>query len=541
MKKRGRTDMQIASSMFVNAVGLASVVLAGWACATEPSDFRAWVHKQTGNLPIIISAPHGGTGSVPNVDQRLGENIPTGAKGFVTARDIGTEELAVELSAALASRFGEVPYGVWSLVHRKFIDPNRPPEIAFEDPDARPVYDHYHSSLVTYCREVTNRFHKGLLIDIHGQGSRRDTVFRGTKNGLTVQRLRDSFGQSAHHGPESLFGLLQARGWTVHPDPLTDPEQSEYSGGHIVRFYGSHQGSPIDAIQLEFGSAYRVPSRRKQTARILADALVEYAARYLGMPKAIPAIDPDRLQHRSDDVSDARRWHTTVTKVAVFDDQGVSSTEALLEVLDGDVSLLVGKISAEQIRAGGLKNYSVLVFPGGSGSAQGKALDELGREKVRQFVRGGRGLVGICAGAYLATCDYEWSLNVFDAKVIDRPHWNRGSGNVQVKLTELGRKHLGQPTEQLQMYYHQGPLLAPGNNPDIPDFQPLGIFASEIAKNGAPSGVMMGTTAMGLGNFADGRVVCFSTHPEKSPQHRVVLLNAIYWSAGSQLGNSNRP
>ena len=158
-------------------------------------------------------------------------------------------------------------------------------------------------------------------------------------------------------------------------------------------------------------------------------------------------------------------------------------------------------------------------------------MGEEGRSQVRDFVKTGRGLVGICAGAYLASCDYEWSLHVLDAKVIDREHWNRGTGTVEIALSSLGRETLELAQDQTEIYYHQGPLLAPADDPAVPDYQPLATYVGEVAKNGAPTGVMPGTTAIALGKFGDGRVLCFSPHPEKTPQLGSILLQGIYWAA----------
>ncbi len=239
------------------------------------------VFVQKGDLPIILSAPHGGLREVPGVSERTGTGLKSGPSGFFTGRDSGTEELTHEVSKELERRFGKAPYVVISRVHRKFMDPNRPADIAYEDPIIKPIYDHYHGTLSSYCREVTDRFQAGVLIDIHGQGTRRDTVFRGTKNGLTVSHLRATFGEAAHHGPHSLFGLLGARGWTVHPSETTEKEQTGFTGGFIVQSYGNQLASPIDAMQLEFGAEYRVAGRRAKTAQVLADALLEYASQYL--------------------------------------------------------------------------------------------------------------------------------------------------------------------------------------------------------------------------------------------------------------------
>ena len=52
-------------------------------------------------------------------------------------------------------------------------------------------------------------------------------------------------------------------------------------------------------------------------------------------------------------------------------------------------------------------------------------------------------------------------------------------------------------------------------------------------KNGASPGVMLNTTAISLAEFGEGRVVCFSPHPEKPfmPIHHFVV-NAVRWVVG---------
>lgn len=487
----------------------------------QPLQTQQFVETQVGDLPIILSAPHGGNGELPGVPVRKGEGMETGGAGFFTGRDSGTEELAHAVADAIERQFHGRPYLVISKVHRRYLDPNRPADIAYEDSKVKPIYDHYHAALAEYCAQVTERFHAGVLLDIHGQGSRRDTVFRGTKNGLTVSSLRDRFGDLAHSGPKSLFGLLQSRGWTVYPANLsgevtTAKEQSGFTGGYIVQTYGSHKARPIDAMQLEFGAEYRVASQRNQTAQVLADALAEYATNYLKLE-----VPFDAAKVRKPSANPA------AVRVAVFVDEGVSSTSKLFDVLAMDRNLSASKVSADDVRSGKLEQYSVLIHPGGSGSKQGKALGEKGREKVREFIQAGGGFVGICAGAYLAAGERDWSLNVLDAKVIDREHWNRGFGNVTIAMSPQGSELLGVIATNPELYYHQGPLLAPASDPNVPDFQTLATFETEIAKNGAPSGVMQGTTAIAIGDYGAGHVICFSPHPEKTAGIESMLLEGI--------------
>ncbi|MBL8819284.1 MAG: N-formylglutamate amidohydrolase [Planctomyces sp.] len=239
-----------------------------------------YLRIQRGELPIVISAPHGGTKLVPEVPERKGEGLPTGSSGFFTGRDGGTEELALEVAKQLEQRMNGKPWYVISQVHRKYVDFNRPAEIAVEHERTRVIYDAYHSALKEACRTVRQTNDFGLLVDIHGQGSSSVTVYRGTKNGLTVTRLREHFSEEAHSGPNSFFGLLKNEGWTVFPDPLEGKEQAGFTGGYIVQTYGSHRGNGLEAIQLEFGSRYRTESARVRTAEQLVNVIVQWKSLY---------------------------------------------------------------------------------------------------------------------------------------------------------------------------------------------------------------------------------------------------------------------
>ena len=221
-----------------------------------------------------------------------------------------------------------------------------------------------------------------------------------------------------------------------------------------------------------------------------------------------------------------------VLRVALYDDQGAGDSLAeVAKVLAGRADIQVERIKAADIRSGRLAGFDVLIQPGGSGGAQGRRLGKEGREQVRTFIKEGGGYVGICAGAYLATCQYDWSLGVLDAKVIDGQHWARGYGHVDLSLSDEGRAILAIDARQRPMYYHQGPLLAPAGEPDLPDYATWATYAGEIAENGAPKGVMPGTTAIAAGHFGEGRVLCFSPHPEKTDGLRDVLYRGVVWSA----------
>ncbi|MCB1092993.1 MAG: biofilm PGA synthesis protein PgaB [Verrucomicrobiae bacterium] len=224
----------------------------------------------------------------------------------------------------------------------------------------------------------------------------------------------------------------------------------------------------------------------------------------------------------------------TSVRVGLYVDAGTGdSREKVASAVKLDPDCNVTRLTAADIQAGKLRDIDVLIHPGGSASGQGKALGETGRAEVRSFVEKGGGYLGFCAGAYLATNDYSWSLGLIDAKVVDRKHWARGKGPVTVSLSPTGKSLLGADAEEVTFYYAQGPLLARREWPDqkTPAYESLGLFASEIAKNGAPSGIMAGTTAVARAEFGQGRVFCFSPHPELTEGIESFVARAVRWVA----------
>lgn len=253
---------------------LAWTALAPWLASAAPIDLVA---LQEGHLPVVLSAPHGGPADVPGAPPRKGDALKEGASGFRTARDVNTDVLAVEISRALEAKTGKRPYFVIAKFHRKFADANRPPHIAYEHAKAGEVYDAYHAALERYCEAVRKQFGWGLVLDIHGQSSAPDTVFRGTQNGKTVRALVARFGEKMHSGPQSFCGLLAAQGLKVVPTDAS-AETSGFTGGYIVQVCGDRPG--IGAIQLEFGSDLRKKAAIPVTARKVADAVVEFLKLY---------------------------------------------------------------------------------------------------------------------------------------------------------------------------------------------------------------------------------------------------------------------
>lgn len=227
-----------------------------------------------GSLPIVISAPHGGTTAIPGVSVRTN----TASKNFTTLRDTGTAALAEKIAAGLEKSLGGKPFVVIARFDRKFIDANRPVTDGCESEEARPVYEAYHRALSNACGAVLAKWGRGILLDIHGQGAKSNAIIRGTSNGRTVVALTKNFGEPALSGPQSILGQMAGKGYeVVSTIGDTKKEDARYGGGFIVRTYGSCNTNGIDALQCENGAALR---NKRNLDRVAADYVEAIAAFY---------------------------------------------------------------------------------------------------------------------------------------------------------------------------------------------------------------------------------------------------------------------
>lgn len=261
---------------------LAFVLIAAELRADEPKDY---IMVQKGDLPIILTAPHGGRKAIPDVEVRKGET-QSGTTKFVTGRDENTYELTQKLAKELETRLKGKPYIIAAKFERKFVDANRPPQDAYEGPKAQVYYETYHKAIKDAADEVRKQWGRGLHLDIHGQAAEKDSILRGTQNGKGVTDLVKEYGSAAHLGPKSLFGRLAKEGFNVFPPvDSKDPEHKGYTGGHTIGTYGSHQGTRIDAIQLEFGSSLRTTKALDTTHQKAASAIEAFVRDYLPKKK----------------------------------------------------------------------------------------------------------------------------------------------------------------------------------------------------------------------------------------------------------------
>ena len=231
--------------------------------------------------------------------------------------------------------------------------------------------------------------------------------------------------------------------------------------------------------------------------------------------------------------------------VGIFDGPGATAggVNRFIGLIGRETDMQSSVIGPGDIRPRTISQFDVLLFPGGSGSRQGKSLGDTGRAAVRQFIAGGRGCIGVCAGAFLCSAHYPWSLKVVDTSVFtgareiegvgSKQMWYRGkAANVQIELTSDGKTFFKGLPEKTAVRYHNGPIVSPLNDPLLPDYTVLAHFRTEVGLYPPQKGTMVNTPAIVSASFGRGRVVSISPHPEATNGLKSMIGTSIRWANG---------
>lgn len=260
-----------------------------------------YTESVTGDLPIILTAPHGGT-------ERPAE-IPDRTYGSVLA-DANTEDVLRQVSLALLEKTGKRPHRVISHLHRIKLDANREiVEAAQGSPIAEQAWTEYHGFIEEAKRRLLTASAFGLLIDLHGHAHAvprlelgyllTDAELNLSDNTLSqpIYPNRTSIRALAARttapfvdllrGPTSLGALMAARGYPSLPSPA-DPfplGDDYFNGGYTTDRHGSRVSGAVDAIQIEanFAGVRDTAANRVLYAQALAESLLTFIERHYGV------------------------------------------------------------------------------------------------------------------------------------------------------------------------------------------------------------------------------------------------------------------
>lgn len=228
---------------------------------------------RSGELPILLVAPHGGSLPLRGAPVRSKEN--SADRQFSAKRDLHTQELAALYEGALEKCFtGRRPSLLSSQIHRKYCDLNREEEAACESPQGRAFYRRFHAVLEREIQRLKKKHGWVLLLDIHGQSAEPIDMMVGTRGGSTL----GPWSESLLWSDGGLLQRLQEQAFTTAP--AYPKESMRYGGGTIVRRYAAPPA--VEAWQLEHGKELRSDLERQ---KILVRTVAEQIAKHLASHK----------------------------------------------------------------------------------------------------------------------------------------------------------------------------------------------------------------------------------------------------------------
>jgi N-formylglutamate amidohydrolase len=256
---------------------------------------RGYVEYIPGTLPLVLSAPHGGSLTPPEIPDRSWGTVVT---------DSRTAETLLAVRDALIELTGRAPHVVISHLRRTKLDPNREIEEAAQgSPFAEQAWREFHGFLEAATAEVTSDFGAGLYVDVHGHGHDIQRLELGYLLSAVDLNRDDaeldaaglagasSLAALARTSPHSLSALVRGSpsfgAYLLEQDLLSVPSpyaphpgsDPYFSGGYNTFRHGSRAGGTVSALQIEM---HRVGIRdTDQNRRIFGTRLARAVEQFM--------------------------------------------------------------------------------------------------------------------------------------------------------------------------------------------------------------------------------------------------------------------
>ena len=288
--------MALALSLPVGRFGLAYGSAADGLEVVHPAapifGRNGYIEYDPGDLPIVLSVPHGGTLRPEEIPDRLHE---------LTDNDWAILAFAQQVGAEIERITGRPPHLIVNHLDRVKLDPNRSEaEATAGNPWSEQAWREYHAFIDQAEKSAVQECGRGHYFDLHSNGQEGFLIQLGF--GLTLAQLdqpdkaldRPSVAAYASlrrlattpgislsrlvRGDLGLGALLKTAGYRVIPSateplPTTDPY---FNGGYSIRAHGSQSEGGIDATQVEVSYDLLRDNFRARLAHALAQAIVDF-------------------------------------------------------------------------------------------------------------------------------------------------------------------------------------------------------------------------------------------------------------------------
>ena len=267
--------------------------LHGSAIGTSVFSQGDRIEYHSGNMPLIIAAPHGGRlkpsdlpdrtegvlSSDTNVDrlareicQHVGRQLA--AHQVLQADDHDQEKPAADKQLACVDSAAALPHLVLCHVHRSKLDANRPLAAACATGSPAELHWHEYQRAIEHAkRTITDRQQRGLFVEIHGHAHPQQRLELGyllrakdfdlPTSEFNLLATRSSLREIAARGqvdfehlvrgPASLGHLLAEEGIDSVPSPRSPAPRAEpyFNGGWNTLQHGSRDQGTISSLQIE--------------------------------------------------------------------------------------------------------------------------------------------------------------------------------------------------------------------------------------------------------------------------------------------------
>lgn len=245
-----------------------------WQPGQVRFDTHRWVEVIVGDLPLVISVPHGGLVHAEQIADRDCNDVGRVVRGV----DRHTMETARAIEAVFLREYGKRPTFVIAHLSRRKVDQNREIRLATcGDPVGEAAWHYYHASIDSALAYTVGQFGHSALIDLHGHGHENQRLELGIM--LNPEQLQDAYkgrhiealtkrsslhNYLAHHPAATFrdvvfgkhaFGSLLYRhgvpGTPARQDPHPVKGEKFFSGGYITERYTSPEYPTVYGWQIE--------------------------------------------------------------------------------------------------------------------------------------------------------------------------------------------------------------------------------------------------------------------------------------------------